>query len=110
MRSSKSWSGPLRGEGWFWFWFWFWFVCLGFRWRPLCVSGLPLLPLCGAALTFFAAAKKVSKESGLTPPVLISTHGLSTSPQFLRQPASQRPLPTSYPSPHPAKRFYIRLP
>jgi hypothetical protein len=28
------------------------------------------LPLCGAALTFFAAAKKVSKESGLTPPAL----------------------------------------
>ncbi|WP_143062178.1 hypothetical protein [Paraburkholderia diazotrophica] len=28
------------------------------------------LPLCGAALTFFAAAKKVSKESGLTPPML----------------------------------------
>ncbi|SIT38662.1 hypothetical protein BN2476_180001 [Paraburkholderia piptadeniae] len=28
------------------------------------------MPLCGAALTFFAAAKKVSKESGLTPPVL----------------------------------------
>ena len=26
-----------------------------------------MLPLCGAALTFFAAAKKVSKESGLTP-------------------------------------------
>jgi len=26
-----------------------------------------VLPLCGAALTFFAAAKKVSKESGLTP-------------------------------------------
>jgi hypothetical protein len=24
-----------------------------------------VLPLCGAALTFFAAAKKVSKESGL---------------------------------------------
>ena len=31
---------------------------------------LHALPLCGAALTFFAAAKKVSKESGLTPPVL----------------------------------------
>ena len=28
------------------------------------------MPLCGAALTFFAAAKKVSKESGLTPPIL----------------------------------------
>ncbi|MPW21681.1 hypothetical protein GCT13_33625 [Paraburkholderia sp. CNPSo 3157] len=28
------------------------------------------LPLCGAALTFFAAAKKVSKESGFTPPIL----------------------------------------
>jgi hypothetical protein len=26
--------------------------------------GLFALPLCGAALTFFAAAKKVSKESG----------------------------------------------
>jgi hypothetical protein len=26
--------------------------------------GLFVLPLCGAALTFFAAAKKVSKESG----------------------------------------------
>jgi hypothetical protein len=32
------------------------------------VIGLLGLPLCGAALTFFAAAKKVSKESGLTPP------------------------------------------
>jgi hypothetical protein len=31
---------------------------------------LHALPLCGAALTFFAAAKKVSKESGLTPPIL----------------------------------------
>ena len=31
---------------------------------------LQALPLCGAALTFFAAAKKVSKESGLTPPML----------------------------------------
>jgi hypothetical protein len=30
-------------------------------------GGLLALPLCGAALTFFAAAKKVSKESGLTP-------------------------------------------
>jgi hypothetical protein len=32
---------------------------------PCFVSGLFALPLCGAALTFFAAAKKVSKESGL---------------------------------------------
>jgi hypothetical protein len=32
------------------------------------VIGLLALPLCGAALTFFAAAKKVSKESGLKPP------------------------------------------
>ena len=35
---------------------------------PCIVIGLFALPLCGAALTFFAAAKKVSKESGLTPP------------------------------------------
>ncbi|KAA1012403.1 hypothetical protein FVF58_10970 [Paraburkholderia panacisoli] len=32
--------------------------------------GLLALPLCGAALTFFAVAKKVSKESGFTPLIL----------------------------------------
>jgi hypothetical protein len=32
---------------------------------PCCLFGLLASPLCGAALTFFAAAKKVSKESGL---------------------------------------------
>ena len=35
---------------------------------PCFLIGLLASPLCGAALTFFAAAKKVSKESGLTPP------------------------------------------
>jgi len=30
---------------------------------------LLVLPLCGAAVTFFAAAKKVTKESGFKPPV-----------------------------------------
>jgi hypothetical protein len=32
---------------------------------PCFLFGLLVSPLCGAALTFFAAAKKVSKESGL---------------------------------------------
>jgi hypothetical protein len=32
---------------------------------PCILIGLLGSPLCGAALTFFAAAKKVSKESGL---------------------------------------------
>ena len=41
------------------------FVVLAF---PCFLDGLLASPLCGAALTFFAAAKKVSKESGLTPP------------------------------------------
>ena len=40
------------------------FPCSGFGAFPCIVSGLLVLPLCGAALTFFAAAKKVSKESG----------------------------------------------
>jgi hypothetical protein len=31
---------------------------------PCFLFGLFVLPLCGAALIFFAAAKKVSKESG----------------------------------------------
>ncbi|WP_205812141.1 hypothetical protein, partial [Burkholderia sp. Ac-20365] len=42
-------------------------LCAGIR---VLLLVLQALPLCGAALTFFAAAKKVSKESGLTPPVL----------------------------------------
>jgi len=37
---------------------------------PCFVGGLLALPLCGAALTFFAAAKKVSKESGLKPLII----------------------------------------
>jgi hypothetical protein len=34
--------------------------------------GLFALPLSGAGLTFFAAAKKVSKESSFPPPMLAS--------------------------------------
>jgi hypothetical protein len=34
------------------------------------VFGLFALPLSGAGLTFFAAAKKVSKESSFPPPIL----------------------------------------
>ncbi|MBN3763946.1 hypothetical protein [Burkholderia sp. Ac-20365] len=45
-------------------------VCFCFRWHPRSAYAAQALPLCGAALTFFAAAKKVSKESGLTPPAL----------------------------------------
>jgi hypothetical protein len=41
------------------------FVVLAF---PCFVSGLLALPLCGAAPTFFAAAKKVGKESRFEPP------------------------------------------
>jgi hypothetical protein len=33
------------------------------------LSGLFALPLSGAGLTFFAAAKKVSKESSFPPPI-----------------------------------------
>jgi hypothetical protein len=36
---------------------------------PCIVVGLLVLPLCGAAPTFFAAAKKVGKESRFKPPV-----------------------------------------
>jgi hypothetical protein len=40
--------------------------------------GLFALPLCGAALTFFAAAKKVSKESGSHRQLVVSHHGHET--------------------------------
>jgi len=77
------------------------YLCF-FCWHPRCVFGLPVLPLCGAALTFFAAAKKVSKESGLTPPVPVFTHGPSTSPWLARQRASPCSLPTFYANASPA--------
>jgi len=38
------------------------------RWHPVYVALVHALPLCGAAVTFFAAAKKVTKESRFTPP------------------------------------------
>ena len=52
---------------------WFGLVCFAFVVAGIRVSAYAAqaLPLCGAALTFFAAAKKVSKESGLTPPALV---------------------------------------
>jgi hypothetical protein len=44
-------------------------LSLVLRWHPLYVAGLLALPLCGAAVTFFAAAKKVTKESSFKPSV-----------------------------------------
>ncbi|CAG9222498.1 hypothetical protein PSAB6_410122 [Paraburkholderia sabiae] len=44
-----------------------WLIDSGFwllRWHPRFRIGLLASPLCGAAVTFFAAAKKVTKESG----------------------------------------------
>ena len=45
----------------------FFVVVFWFRWHPRGGAGAQAMPLSGAGLTFFAAAKKVSKESGLTP-------------------------------------------
>jgi hypothetical protein len=59
------------------------------------------LPLCGVALTFFTAAKKVSKESGLTPPILVFTHGPPTSPFFSPQHASPLRCQRTNRLPHP---------
>ena len=44
------------------------------------------MPLCGAALTFFAAAKKVSKESGLTPPAFrwLPRFGVGSGAPYIR--------------------------
>jgi hypothetical protein len=63
------------------FWWFAWGCQFGFFWGFACAARLVVVPkalafpciligllgspLCGAALTFFAAAKKVSKESGL---------------------------------------------
>ena len=44
------------------------FPCSGFGAFPCIVSGLLALPLCGAALTFFAAAKKDKQRKRLEAP------------------------------------------
>ncbi|MEM5296865.1 hypothetical protein VSR82_21360 [Burkholderia sp. JPY481] len=64
----------VEKKGYFWlflavssFWLFFlalFFVLLAF---PCFVIGLLALPLCGAAPTFFAAAKKVGKEDSFKP-------------------------------------------
>ena len=99
LRGSDSYFCLRRSRS-FWFFvcdavavlvFWFWFCVL---WRhPRFAFVIHALPLCGAALTFFAAAKKVSKESGLTPPARVPTHGPPTSPCFTRQLSGSFSLP-----------------
>jgi len=71
------------------------------RWHPRCDIGLPVLPLCGAALTFFAAAKKVSKESGLTPPILDLYPRAPNVPVFLAATRWRAALPSLPTSHHP---------
>jgi hypothetical protein len=57
---------------------------------PCILIGLFASPLCGAALTFFAAAKKVSKESGSPrQPVGVSSHSFVSGPR--RDRLSRRP-------------------
>jgi hypothetical protein len=47
----------------------YWIFCLpGLLWVACFRVGLLALPLCGAAPTFFAAAKKVGKESSFPHP------------------------------------------
>ncbi|MBP0592012.1 hypothetical protein J8I87_20230 [Paraburkholderia sp. LEh10] len=89
---------------------------------PLALFDLPLalasamrlaaqaLPLCGAAPTFFAAAKKVGKESRSHRQSLTVTHGLSTAPHFSCLRACPRELPTHGLMPHPLYALVQRLP
>ena len=58
-------------------------LLLPLRGHPRGAYAAQALPLCGAALTFFAAAKKVSKESGLTPPALVPALTFTHKPELL---------------------------
>jgi hypothetical protein len=68
-------------------------------------------PLCGGALTFFAAAKKVSKESGLKPlifkrlPWLGGAGGLINGSH--RGPLVSVTQPSSAPTPHCVRRGWV---
>jgi hypothetical protein len=71
MAGAAEWGQVYKeiwGRGLVWFGL-VWFAC-AFAGIRVSAYAAQALPLCGAALTFFAAAKKVSKESGLTPPAL----------------------------------------
>jgi hypothetical protein len=78
---------------------------------PCFRSGLLALPLCGAALTFFAAAKKVSKESGLTPPALKRVPwlggGSGTSGICVPAHSALVTKPSSAPTPHFVRRGWV---
>ncbi|ALL62951.1 hypothetical protein K788_0006702 [Paraburkholderia caribensis MBA4] len=85
-----------------------WWFAFVLYWHPRCVSLFHASPLCGAALTFFAAAKKVGKESGShRQPLFLSTgpqrprtsHG--NAPVHVR---CQRPLCTPHPLHIPASQ------
>ena len=64
---------------------------LGALASPCIVIGLLGSPLCGAALTFFAAVKKVSKESGLQPLARSEPSRSATGNGPTRDPPSHHP-------------------
>ncbi|MBB5461456.1 hypothetical protein [Paraburkholderia sp. Cpub6] len=65
---SVYWRCPLQGGA--------FFVVLALLAFPCCLVGLLALPLCGAAPTFFAAAKKVGKEDSSNRQLLSGSLGL----------------------------------
>jgi len=75
---------------------------------PCFVSGLLALPLCGAALTFFAAAKKDKQRKRLTPLILkrVPWLGGGSGASGIRAPAHSAPLTkdSSAPTPHCVRR------
>ncbi|CAG9212050.1 hypothetical protein PSAB6_30211 [Paraburkholderia sabiae] len=66
-------------------------ICV--RWHPRIRIGLLASPLCGAAVTFVAAAKKVTKESGFKPPVPARTTLRHTFFELSRSDATLRRKP-----------------
>jgi hypothetical protein len=78
-------------------------LVLGLGWRGGCFAGsrflfgLLALPLCGAAVTFFAAAKKVTKESSSFRPAVTRTLAMLAS----------RPWPSPKCRPHRPIRAWL---
>ncbi|WP_157646272.1 hypothetical protein [Paraburkholderia atlantica] len=74
----------VEKKGYFWLFlgvsgFWLFFLSLFFALLafPCCLIGLLALPLCGAAPTFFAAAKKVGKEDSSNRKLISGSPGLA---------------------------------
>ena len=86
------------------------FAGLRFRFSPasaICFRFAGVAPVRGGTYFSLPRQRKVGKRKPLTPPMLVLTHGLSTSPRLARQRVRSFLLPTLFSIASPASRVRI---